>query len=764
MRKTLEFNERFQGLQCERLFSAFQMILAYSNHIKDGQDLYKTARKALLASNMRKFKQNINRKIDFKRKTLEFNERLLGFQSERLFSAFQVILAYSNHIKDGQNLYKTARKALLASTIRKFKKNSEFIKKDQNQRKNIEFIERLQGFQSERLFSAFQVILAYSNHIKDGQNLYKTAKKALLASNMRKFANYVKLMKKTKLFIQKINGTMSFKRNLLLNSAFFQLKTLAQPINRDKIQLFLHILSHFLTKNIRKSRENGFQSIKNRANRVLAIEKIGLFLEKSLVLRKTRRFFNILKKDASANKIAKNLNLALEGAKKEGFEGLLRKKDDFNRKINILAENLRKLRNFIDFRAKLQALYRIKSFSDAKKLLLQEKLTKLFSVISLKIQLKKSDFLYSLRKPSEKSRLFDLLLNFLNKTSRINSIIAFQRLKKPFLSQKGLKKLYNTFRKLKSRNFLDFIRKIPLKPAKTTENTTRTPIKPVRCLKTDDLPKKDHYLAVSPLEAFKDSLAMSPISLDRTLEKIGKNTKSALFVKPLSKMQFSDKFRSQDPSSILEAADPQQRDRRYEQRGPQTAVSKDFERTNDESANLNRIDDLLSKSRAKLRGIYATVLRDDKENIGNESFISDHDDDFLSHDAPVLNPDGQVLNDDAGTLNEISQVLEKHVADRGSKDKLLEVLCLKKQEEGLRECEICGRELELLKELETLCAKDIELKVLVYRKFLKVPLRTVITRPVGAVVRRVVVERRENRDLMRNFAGLSPIFNKPYYY
>ena len=87
-----------------------------------------------------------------------------------------------------------------------------------------------------------------------------------------------------------------------------------------------------------------------------------------------------------------------------------------------------------------------------------------------------------------------------------------------------------------------------------------------------------------------------------------------------------------------------------------------------------------------------------------------------------------------------------------------------KKQESLKECEICGKEIALLREIETFCEQDIELKVLVYRKFLKVPLRTVISRPIGPIVRKIIVEKAVNRDLMKNFQGLSPIFSKPYYY
>ena len=110
----IEFIDKLQGIESERVFSGFQMILAYANHIKDGQELIKVAKKTLLTLTMRKFNENIKnleKKADFQQKIIEFNERLQGLQCERLFSAFQMILAYSNHIKDGQDLYKIAKKS-----------------------------------------------------------------------------------------------------------------------------------------------------------------------------------------------------------------------------------------------------------------------------------------------------------------------------------------------------------------------------------------------------------------------------------------------------------------------------------------------------------------------------------------------------------------------------------------------------------------------------------------------------------------------------
>ncbi len=110
------------------------------------------------------------------------------------------------------------------------------------------------------------------------------------------------------------------------------------------------------------------------------------------------------------------------------------------------------------------------------------------------------------------------------------------------------------------------------------------------------------------------------------------------------------------------------------------------------------------------------------------------------------------------TLQEISVVLERHVNDKASKSKLLEVLCMKKRE-NRKECEICGKELELLQEIEAFCKKDIELKVLIFRKFLRIPLKTVITKPIGPFISRIITRRIEQGG----FENLSPIFNKPGY-
>ena len=289
-----------------------------------------------------------------------------------------------------------------------------------------------------------------------------------------------------------------------------------------------------------------------------------------------------IRRKAALNKIIRNIDFALETSKKMGFEGICENNKGFIGKINILGQNLEKMRNFVDFRKKLQSLYRIKAFSDEKKLRIQQKLTKVMAIIALRIQLRKSDFIHQLKKPAEYSRLFDLLCNYQAKTSRNNSISAFQNLKKPFLREKGIKKLINVAKKIKGRDFNDFLRKITNKMMLKTPN--KTPVKfPTRCMKTDDLPKKDLGLAVS-LEAFKDSMAMSPISLDRTMEKIAK---SPLLVKPISKIQFSEKFRSQDPCILEE--NPQNFPRK--QLLPQT-IFKDspmaFDKTNDESQNLNR--------------------------------------------------------------------------------------------------------------------------------------------------------------------------------
>lgn len=118
------------------------------------------------------------------------------------------------------------------------------------------------------------------------------------------------------------------------------------------------------------------------------------------------------------------------------------------------------------------------------------------------------------------------------------------------------------------------------------------------------------------------------------------------------------------------------------------------------------------------------------------------------------------------TLHEISQVLERHVSDQASRAKLLEVLSLKKEAESdrNRECEICGRELELLQEIEQLCQEDVELKLLVFRKYLKVPLRTVISRPVVPVVRRIILQRSRNQEFWGGVQTLSPIFSRPVNY
>ena len=80
-----------------------------------------------------------------------------------------------------------------------------------------------------------------------------------------------------------------------------------------------------------------------------------------------------------------------------------------------------------------------------------------------------------------------------------------------------------------------------------------------------------------------------------------------------------------------------------------------------------------------------------------------------------------------------------------------------------KECDICGKELELLQEIDTLCNQDIELKVLVYRKFLRIPIKTVITRPVGPFINRVITRRIDTGAHLMPLGSLSPIFNKPSY-
>lgn len=95
-------------------------------------------------------------------------------------------------------------------------------------------------------------------------------------------------------------------------------------------------------------------------------------------------------------------------------------------------------------------------------------------------------------------------------------------------------------------------------------------------------------------------------------------------------------------------------------------------------------------------------------------------------------------------------MLEKHVDGRLSKSKLLEVLCMKKIEGfNKRECEICGKDLEALMQIQDYCQRDVELKVLIYRRFLRVPLSSFIG------VRK--------KDFI-GIEAMSPIFNKPINY
>lgn len=110
------------------------------------------------------------------------------------------------------------------------------------------------------------------------------------------------------------------------------------------------------------------------------------------------------------------------------------------------------------------------------------------------------------------------------------------------------------------------------------------------------------------------------------------------------------------------------------------------------------------------------------------------------------------------TLNKISQVLERHIKDQASKSKLLEILCLKQKQET-NQCEICGKDLELLRQIDSLCQQDIELKVLVYRRFLRVPLKTMIYEPTRLFAQRIISRRMELS--IGPLGSLSPIFNKP---
>lgn len=104
-----------------------------------------------------------------------------------------------------------------------------------------------------------------------------------------------------------------------------------------------------------------------------------------------------------------------------------------------------------------------------------------------------------------------------------------------------------------------------------------------------------------------------------------------------------------------------------------------------------------------------------------------------------------------------------------------------KKKNDTRQCDICGKDLELLEKIDSLCQQDVELKVLIYRKFLRVPLRSVIVEPLSFYYRQkflaadrflgttqtpfrsggIVVS--NNSMYVGALGSLSPIFNKPSY-
>ena len=163
--------------------------------------------------------------------------------------------------------------------------------------------------------------------------------------------------------------------------------------------------------------------------------------------------------------------------------------------------------------------------------------------------------------PLKTSKIIQFLLRNHQKISRLFSIIANVHEKKARISK------FMVLKTLKSLILKDI-----------RENKEIIEKKPIKLIKTDEIAKKDSSFHIS-LDKFKDSLAMSPISLNKTQEKIAK---SPLLIKPINRNLFSEKFRNREeentntinrkalfPNNLKESANL-------------------FEKTNDESQNLNR--------------------------------------------------------------------------------------------------------------------------------------------------------------------------------